>query len=61
MYQGWGTEPNEHEGNKNYHDNDHPEILSEPFLKVRAMGEDTAKEDAKVGAEHAAKPKVPAL
>ena len=61
MNEGWGTEANKHECNENDHDNNHPEVLSESFLKVGAMHKDTAQEDAKIATEHTTESQIPSL
>jgi hypothetical protein len=55
------SEPNQHKGHKDDHDNDKPESCLVSVLQVRAVREYDSQEHAEVATENSTKPKESSL
>ncbi len=59
--QSWRAETNEHKSDENDHNYDHPKVLPESFMQVRAVHKYAAQKDTKVATKHATKTKIPSF
>jgi len=55
----WSWEPNKHESNEYDHNNDHPKVLPESFLEIRAVDKYASQKYAKVATKNATESEVP--